>query len=186
VARTVAATGLTVADVERIPYDGPRRDLIDGRLVVTPLPFTPHQLVATRLLRQLLAWIEVHGGEVLAGPVGLRIADDSLLGPDLVLVLEQHLERIGERWFTEPPDIVVEISSPSTRRDDLGRKRELYAEFGVPEYWFVDLDDEAVLTHRRGSDDRYPQPHRFERGDALTSELLPGFTLRVDTLLERG
>ncbi len=183
-ARTVA-TDLTVADVEDIPYDGRRRDLIDGRLVVTSFPFAPHQQVATRLLRALMAWTDHHGGEVLTGPVGLHIAEDSLLGPDLVLVVEEHRDRIGPRWFTEPPDLVVEISSPSTRREDLGRKRELYAEFGVPEYWFVDLDEGAVLVHRLAGGGRYGPPRCLTEGDTLTSELLGGFAAPVSALIAR-
>jgi Uma2 family endonuclease len=181
-ARTVA-TGLTVADIEDIPYDGRRRDLIDGRLVVTSFPFAQHQRVATRLIVSLTAWIDEHGGEVLTGPAGLEISDDTLLGPDLVIVLEDHLDRVGDRWFTEPPDLVVEISSPSTRRDDLGRKRELYAEFGVCEYWFVDLDNGRVLVHRLIGGGRYGEPAGYERGDSLTSDLLHGFALLVDDLL---
>jgi Uma2 family endonuclease len=77
------------------------------------------------------------------------------------------------------PDIVVEVSAPSTRRYDLGVKREEYAAHGVGEFWFVDLDEQLVLVFSDGVN----EPVRYARGEAVTTELLPGFTLPVDNVL---
>lgn len=84
---------------------------------------------------------------------------------------------------TTPPDLVVEVSSPSNRSFDLGHKRDAYATFGVPEYWFVDLNTRAVLIHRLASRS-YPAPAAVGEDGTLRSVLLPGFSLPVSRLLD--
>jgi Uma2 family endonuclease len=76
------------------------------------------------------------------------------------------------------PDLVVEISSPSTRRLELVRRRELYERFGVPEYWFVDLEAERVEVYVlvEGS---YPAPRLIYSGEVAQSTQLPGFQMPV-------
>ena len=81
----------------------------------------------------------------------------------------------------EPPDLVVEVSSPSNRWFDLGAKREAYAAFGVPEYWFADRQARTVLVHRIASR-HYPEPIVVGESEELTSPLLPGLALPVSTL----
>ncbi|MPZ87902.1 MAG: Uma2 family endonuclease, partial [Nitriliruptorales bacterium] len=72
---------------------------------------------------------------------------------------------------------------PSTRRTDLVRKRDLYERFGVPEYWFVDLDADRVEVHRL-VEGRFAPPVVLGRDAKLTSDLLPGFVLPVADLLD--
>jgi Uma2 family endonuclease len=77
---------------------------------------------------------------------------------------------------------VVEVSSPSTRRLELVRKRDVYQRFGVPEYWFVDLEVDRVERCRLDQG-RYGPPTILFRGKTPTSPLTPGFSLPVDELL---
>lgn len=80
------------------------------------------------------------------------------------------------------PDLVVEVSSPSTRRLDLLRKRRLYERFGVPEYWFVDLDADRVEVYALCGE-RYGSPDVIERGQTLRATVLDGFEAAVGGLL---
>lgn len=94
-----------------------------------------------------------------------------LAGPD-------RLRQIEALRFMGAPDLVVEVSSPSTRRWDLVRKRALYEAHGVPEYWFVDLPAEAIDAYRL-RDGRHGEPLRHGRGEAVEPPHLPGMKTRV-------
>ncbi|HVL98863.1 MAG TPA: Uma2 family endonuclease [Egibacteraceae bacterium] len=178
---TPAGARLTYREYEALPEpdDGSRCELVDGQVVVTPPPDDPHQQALRELTIELGLWARAHAAEVLPGP-GLLVAEDSELIPDLIVVLADHLDEAGRRAKTRA-DLVVEISSPSTRRRDLGRKRELYQAAGIPEYWFVDRERGEVLVHRR-KEGGYAPAVRLTRGTSVTSPLLPGFTLPVDRL----
>lgn len=179
---TPAAVGLTVADLEAIPEDMVIRNLIDGELFVTPAPTTRHQRVVISIIIALHDHTAVHGGEVLTAPCGVYLSDRNVPEPDALFLLHEHLDRIGEQYIEGPPDLVVEVSSPSTRRLDLVRKRELYERFRVPEYWFVDLDEDQVQVYVL-QDGRYPKPLVAKRGETVQSVVLPEFAAAVDDLL---
>lgn len=97
------------------------------------------------------------------------------MGAGRVAALEERRIRVG-------PDLVVEVSSPSTRDRDLGLKRDVYERLGVTEYWFVDLESATIVVHRLEAG-RYPSPEVLRRGEMLMSSALPGFRLAVDELL---
>jgi Uma2 family endonuclease len=175
---TQAQTGLTYADLDHFPDDGRRYELVDGQLFVSPLARRRHQWVVTRLAHRLMAWTDVHGGTVYAG-VNVDLADDTHLEPDVGFARSQDTSGLG---FERPPDLVVEVSSPSTRSFDLGEKKDRYAADGAEEFWFVDLDADVVQRFVRRAG-RYDAPREHRRGEALTSELLPGLVLDVDDLL---
>ncbi|MEX2551374.1 MAG: Uma2 family endonuclease, partial [Actinomycetota bacterium] len=80
------------------------------------------------------------------------------------------------------PDLVVEISSPSTRRLELVRKRDLYQRFGVPEYWYADLEADRVEIYRL-EQGAYAAPEIRYPGQALESTELTGFSMPVDGAL---
>jgi Uma2 family endonuclease len=179
---TPRATGLTIADLDAMPEDMVIRNLIDGELFVTPAPTTRHQRVVIKIIRRLGDYADAHGGEVLAAPCAVHLSDRDVPEPDVLYLLHDHLHRIGERYVEGPPDLVVEVSSPSTRRFDLLRKRRLYERFGVPEYWFVDLEAERVEAYRLG-DHRYGAPTLYERDDVARASALEGFSTAVAALV---
>ena len=123
----------TVADLDRMPSDGHRYELVDGALVVSPRPTTVHQFVAMRLA-SALDHACPEGLSVLAEPA-VHIDQVTELAPDLVVV---RLEDVGGAKFTVPPLLVVEVRSPSTALIDLNRKKAVYEKFGVRSYWIVD------------------------------------------------
>ncbi|HEX9891626.1 MAG TPA: Uma2 family endonuclease [Actinomycetota bacterium] len=178
-------TGLTYDDLLSMfpEEDLTRRELIDGELFVTPSPVWRHQEVVTELIYALYGYAKETGGRAVTGPMDTLIAADTVLQPDVLLYRAQRVSLIGERALEAPPDLVVEVSSPSTRRRDTGAKKDKYALFGVAEYWFVDLDAERVEAFRLGGG-HYGAPAIYDRGDVLTSPLLPGLSLDIDALFE--
>jgi Uma2 family endonuclease len=179
----VAASGVgyTRDDLDHFPDDGLRRELIDGELFVSPHGRLRHQQVIARLVVQLWAYAEQHGAQLVPEP-NVDFSAITHLEPDLALALPHHVDRLGYMGFERAPDLVVEVSSPSTRRYDLLRKRAVYEREGVAEYWFVDLEHDQIQVYRldRGV---YDEPLVVGRGEKLTSPTLLGLALDVDEAL---
>lgn len=140
------------AEFARLPSEGGTRyEVIDGDLVVTPSPSPGHQRIVLELLTRLHAFEREHGpGQVYPGPVDVLLAEGDYLVPDIVFVRSDHRGHLTDRGIEGPPDLVVEILSPSTAARDRGIKLARYRHFGVPEYWVVDPDARAIEVWRLG------------------------------------
>lgn len=168
---------LTVADLDLTPDDGCRYELDDGVLVVSPAPVTIHQRVLHRL-EVLLEAACPPQFELLPGP-GVAMSEIQYRIPDLVVV---RADTVGfaDKNLTKPPELVVEIASPSTAHYDRGRKKTVYAEFGIPGYWIVVPDpDEPSLTAYALIRDRYTEvggavgEQRFATATPFPVEIVP-------------
>ena len=179
---TAAGGRYTYGDLASFPDDGNRYELIDGELFVTPAPGTRHQAVVQALAVLLGTYVAAHGGRVYPAPVDVRFDDDTVLEPDLVVVTAEHVGRVRDAWIEAPPDLVVEVSSPSTASHDLIRKRRIYDRAGVAEYWYVDLDGGQVFVHRLEAAG-YRDPDASGPGEVALSQVLEGLEIPVDTLL---
>lgn len=136
----------TYAEFARLPSEGgTRHEIIDGELVVTPSPGTRHQTVVTELVARLHAFVRDRElGRVLTGPIDVLFSEGDYLEPDLVFVARGREALLSDRGVEGPPDLVVEVLSPSTASRDRGVKLERYRHFGVAEYWIVDPDVRTV------------------------------------------
>jgi Uma2 family endonuclease len=135
----VTVTGLTVADLEAMPDDGRRYELIGGAIVMTPAPGVEHQRVSHRLYSLLQdAWPAM---EIFYAPIDLDLPGGQRVQPDLVAV---ERGRTGPR-LSLPVGLVVEIVSPGSQTNDRVTKRAIYAAAGIPAYWIVD-PDRGVIT----------------------------------------
>ena len=181
---TERTTGLTYEDLlEMFPEeDNVRRELIGGELILSPAPSFRHQQVVVRMVVALDAYARAHDGEALVAPFDVKLTDRDVVEPDVLYFGREARRRIEQRYVQSAPDLVVEVSSPTTRRVDLVRKRDLYVRFGVPEYWFVDLDADRVEVFHL-ADGRYGPSSLLGRADTLKSSLLPGLELSVDAIL---
>jgi Uma2 family endonuclease len=128
-----AGRPFTVADLDRMPDDGHRYELLDGALIVSPRPTNAHQEVAMELAVQLRN----------ACPRDLRVIPEPAVqlsamtefAPDIAVI---RRVQVNAAKCTVPPLLVVEIRSPSTALIDLGRKKTAYEQFGVRGFWVVD------------------------------------------------
>jgi Uma2 family endonuclease len=141
---------LTRRDLEQLPDDGHRYELIDGTLIVTPAPSWRHQWVAGRLYLLLTARCpdDLH---VFFAPLDIALDDGTVLQPDLLVARTSDL---GARDLPTAPLLAIEILSPSTRRVDLTLKRSRFEAAGCPSYWVVD-PDEPTLTAWQLQDGTY-------------------------------
>ncbi len=182
---TPAETGLKgfkYADLASFPDDNLRREIIDGELIVTAAPGTRHQRAVANLTAVLSTYRNSYGGEVFPAPTDIYLSEENVVEPDVIFVRADHLDRVEERYVKGPADLVIEISSPSTRRLELIRKRGLYERFGIPEYWYVDLEAERVEIYRL-EQDGYGAPSLRYPGDELQTPLLPAFSIPVEEAL---
>ena len=95
--------------------------------------------------------------------------------PDLVIVLNERRHIVGRTNVEAQPDIVIEILSTDRNRD-LVRKRRIYAEAGVLEYWPVDPRNDTV-TQLELRDGQYVERAVLGAADTLTTPLLPGLSI---------
>ena len=175
-------TGFRYADLALFPEDNLRREIINGELIVTAAPATRHQSAVVNIVGGLLAYQRAHGGKVFPAPTDVYLSDDNVVEPDVLFVRADHIDRVENKYVKGAPDLVVEISSPSTRRLELVRKRDLFAQFGVPEYWYVDLEADRVEVYRLG-EGPYGAPTLFYTGQVLDTPVLPGLTIAVEEAL---
>ncbi|MGH8774521.1 MAG: Uma2 family endonuclease [Jiangellaceae bacterium] len=125
-------------DLDAMPDDGRRYEIIDGVLIVTPGPSMRHQDRAGNLYTILRAARPSREWVVLFAPFDIRLAD-STVEPDILVA---RRSRFTEKNLPEAPTLAVEIHSPSTRRLDLTLKRARYEAAGTAAYWVVDPDPE--------------------------------------------
>jgi Uma2 family endonuclease len=181
------ATGLTYDDLAGISQDDHlRRELIDGELYVSPSPMLRHQDVVVAIVTALQVYAREHGGRVLTAPSDVLFASDTVIQPDVLYLASDRASRLTEERFVDVvPDLIVEVSSPATRRLDLIKKRNLYEREGVHEYWFIDLEADQVDLHRLDDSGHYGQPQSLGAGEELTCFAAPGFTMSADEALAR-
>jgi Uma2 family endonuclease len=132
----------TRADLEHMPDDGHRYELIDGTLLVSPAPSFRHQRAVANL-HLLLAAACPADLVVMLAPFTVGLADDTELQPDL-LVAPRSQFTDGD--LPGPPLLAVEVLSASTRRIDLLLKRDRLQAAGVPSYWLVDPDEPSLTA----------------------------------------
>jgi Uma2 family endonuclease len=183
---TAPSTKFTYEDFLNFPNDGKRHEIIDGEHFVTPSPNTRHQSVSMSLTWALKACLETsHRGVLFAAPFDVVFSDLDVVEPDLLYISRERLDILTDQHVRGAPDLVVEILSPGTRKTDEMTKRKLYERFGVIEYWVVDTELEAIKVYRRSE----PQSAfvrvaelSVERGDSLTTPVLPGFAVRLEKI----
>ena len=177
----------TSSDLEALPDDGKRYEIIDGELFVSKQPHWFHQLVCFRVATLLGIWNNEAGvGEVNFAP-GVIFAEDDDVAPDVVWIsnarLQTSLQQDGK--LHAAPDLVVEVLSPGSanERRDREAKLKLYSVRGVNEYWIIDWKTRQVDVFRRVDAQLRPAARLYE-SDALETPLLPGFRCNVADLFK--
>jgi Uma2 family endonuclease len=157
-------------------------ELIDGQVIVVT-PNWMHQRIVMAL--SALIWQWIHAGaersEVTCNP-RVKITHNRGYLPDVAWYAAGRVDAEGTQP-DGPPDLAVEVLSPSTRAFDLVRKRADYARVGVGELWLIDPDGPAALVLRREGAE-FVVACDLEAGDGLTSPQLPGLAIRVGALVE--
>ena len=131
---------MTATEFLNLPESSTPMELIDGELMMPPAPLLPHQNIIHRL-SVLLAQVPGVGlDDVFPAPTDVHFDDGNVFQPDMVWLSpdNERCMRVATRYLRGAPDLVVEVLSPGTAQQDMGKKRQVYEQHGVREYWLVD------------------------------------------------
>ena len=155
----------TKADLREALTDGRRHELVDGSLIVTPAPVPDHQDVLGALYRVVYD-SRTPPLRVLFAPVDVHLAEDTVVQPDLVVGPPEAFTANGMQGV---PLLAVEVLSPSTRHFDVGLKKLLFEDHGVPCYWVIDPLMPSITAWEL-VDGRYVEAGQAEGDEALVLE----------------
>src|ERR687894_2597688 len=160
-ALTKPAGTWTYEDLNSLPDDGRRYEIIEGELYEMPAPIWDHAITIMNLILLLAPVVQALGGRVLTAPLDVFFEGADPVQPDIVVLLPESAAVGAGRGVEGAPDLLIEVLSPANRGRDLLTKRALYARAGVREYWIVDpasrvveilaLDRDALHTVQRAS-----------------------------------
>jgi Uma2 family endonuclease len=175
---------VTVDDLQSMPDDGNRYEVIGGEVFMSRAPGLTHQRTSGNLYRLLGNYLDTNRiGEVLATP-GVVLSEIDGVIPDIVFFTNERAKLIlsGERIIAAP-DLIVEIVSPGSenQRRDRVVKKQLYARFGVREYWIADPESktiEIITCNAEVAADSVV----FHADDEINSIVLPGFHFKVSRI----
>jgi Uma2 family endonuclease len=170
----------TVRDFERLP-EGTPYQLIAGELIMSPSPILSHQRIIRRLALRLDDFIKrLQLGEIVLSPMDVYLTDEDVYQPDLIFIRKEnvHLLDPNDR-IRFVPDLVIEVLSPSTGSYDYSRKKRIYCERGVREYWIVDPEDRTIeIMVRDGA--FYQTVALLRPPSLLESGMFPGFSMETE------
>ena len=177
---------MTVADLELMPDDLNRYELVEGEILVSRSLGLTHQDVLVNLLTILVLHLTQHPvGKVYLTP-GVILDDFNSVIPDIAFVSRSRRKKIASgKHITGAPDLVVEIVSPGNEnaRRDRVVKRQVYGRYGVQEYWIVDPLKRSVDVYRllESSLELFVT---FSHDQEITSPLFPGLAIPAKTLFD--
>ena len=173
---------VSYADLERAPEDGRRYELYDGEVFVVPAPLARHQVVQQNIVQRLVAYAKQTGGFAVDSPIDIVFSDYDVLQPDVVFfsAARRHLIDL-DRVIRDAPDLCVEVLSPSTAATDRGKKMQMFARYGVGEYWIVDPGAATIEIYAL-TGTSYELCATASGDTLVTSRTLPGCSFRADSV----
>ncbi|RKR81388.1 putative restriction endonuclease [Mucilaginibacter gracilis] len=151
----------TAIDIYRMLPEGTRCEVIFNELSMSPSPSSEHQLLLMDLSAQLYNFLkQTQAGKVIPAPMDVYFDNMlSVVQPDILVLLNEHLDYIKPDGVYGAPDVVIEILSPNNRLHDTQKKKLLYEKGGVKEYFIVDPTNKEValfvLNHTGQYNDGY-------------------------------
>lgn len=167
----------TVRNYRILPETGPRYQLIEGYLYMSPAPNRYHQDISRNLEFILLTYLKKRPiGKLYDAPFDVYLDDYNVFQPDICIILKKSLSRLSTRGVEGAPEFVVEILSPKTARLDRDNKTRMYAKHGVEELWIIAPDKKRIEIFHPQEDAKKPVAV-FGAEDVFSSQSLPGLKI---------
>jgi Uma2 family endonuclease len=176
---TITKIKWTTTDLELLPEDNNRYEIIDGELQMTRSPHWKHQDTILAISIVLQTWSFKTGlGKAIINP-GIIFSDADNVIPDLVWISHERLAfSVDESGhLTNAPELIVEVLSATINdiRRDKEAKLKLYSNRGVQEYWIADWRLKQIEIYRR-EDGKLTLVETLSINDEINSPLLPDFS----------
>lgn len=173
----------TSQDLELLPDDGSRYEIVDGELYVSKQPHLHHQIVCGKVFKLLESWSDrTQVGMPIFTP-GVIFTDDNDVVPDVVWISYKRLATAlqADGKLHTSPELVVEVLSPGSanERRDREVKLKLYSRRGAEEYWLVSWQERRLEVYRR-QEGVLELDKTLDEADTLQSPILPVFSCKVD------
>ncbi len=172
----------TSHDLDLLPDDGKRYEIVDGELYISRQPHWHHQFVANQVWELLQNWSRQTKAGMANSAPGVIFAADDDVAPDVVWISRERLTRAfqPDGKLHSAPELVVEVLSPGTinAARDREAKLKLYSRHGILEYWIVNWQERYLEVYRREEAALKLHSTLYEN-DILQSPNLPGFSCQV-------
>ena len=185
--------------------DNQRYELIEGKVYnMTPAPSRLHQKISGELFRQIANYLSENDCEIYAAPFDVRLIDTqdkkdsnfdkkiekpnkpnnsdiiTVVQPDLVVVCNE--DNLDEKGCLGAPDLIIEITSPSSAARDRKVKRNLYEKHNVKEYWIVDPNAMVTEVYLLNEDNKYGKPNVYTKKDEILVDTLSDLKIDLDQI----
>lgn len=163
--------------------DDTRYELVAGHLeLMSPSPSPKHQLVASEIYKQID--FDCRKDYVaLFAPIDVILSPSDVRQPDIVLLSRQRMDILTNRGIEGPPDLMIEIISPSSMKRDKIDKLVTYAYFGIPEYWIVDPHHAALEQHLL-NENAYNLIDVFQADEPVKTPTVPCVSFTMNEIME--
>ncbi len=163
-----------------LPDDGMRYEIADGVLLLTPSSTGSHQDTIGEVCFYLRSHVKLAGlGLVIKAPFIVELSAKDVFQPDIVVVMNAHLDRVQEKKVVGAPDLVVEVSTSGTAAFDRLTRYDTYEYTGVQEYWILNLERRTVEIFVLEGDE-YHSLGVFHGEQKVPSRLISWLSVRVD------
>jgi Uma2 family endonuclease len=154
--------------------------IIGGEVVVTPSASPFHQDIVLNIATRLAPFVRSHRlGKLLLSPLDVPFNEGEVYQPDIAFISQSKIAGITKEAVETLPDLVVEVLSPSNAYYDLTHKKEIYAKYGVSEYWIIDPIEQSIeVLINEGN--LYRTDRLLRKPAMLESSLFPGFSMSVE------
>ncbi|MFC5404282.1 Uma2 family endonuclease [Cohnella soli] len=163
--------------------DGNRYEISDGILeLMSPSPTFTHQMLCHKMLFRL----ETSCGNefiIVPSPIDVILSNTEVRQPDIVMIHRSRMSIISNRGINGSPDLVVEITSEHSRRRDKVKKRTVYANYGVPEYWIIDPSN-FTLEQYTLDGERYELIEVYAEDDTINSMTVPCASFSMNEIVQ--
>lgn len=179
----------TFADYLSLP-ENERWEIIDGVPIMQAAPTWQHQAISRELLTQFNNYLKDKPCQVFASPFDLRLPEKNekdeettfVVQPDIVVVCDK--DGLKGTGYYGTPTLVIEVSSPSTAKNDRVWKFNRYEKAGVKEYWIVEPDGKFISVFTLLPNDRYGRPEFYTETDMIEVAVFPGFKVDLKPIFE--
>lgn len=168
---------VTYSDILSLGETNQRIELFDGECVMSAMPNTRHQFIATELASFLRNYVKEHGlGKVFGAPVDVVVSPTMVFQPDVSFLSNERASINDGQKLNAAPDLVVEILSESTEERDRTFKFREYARSGAKEYWIVDPEKKLIEVYTNSAKG-FQLANIFKRDATMNTPLFPSASI---------